>query len=251
MLSESQVDAFVADNGYGYITAVTTAAGSGLTGGSSSGSVALGVSGVTSAMITDGTITGSDIITSTTISAADFTYSSVRTGYAFISPLSCKQYNSTTGTVDTNIYFVAPLVNTHGPFLQLRKAEVAGTYNALCRTDIPVPPTSTVNITGATLMFADNSDACLVGGGLKGKHFPSASTTDIASVYSGTDSDDLATLVGYNQTKAFPAFSAYPVTQSATSATDVFFELEIEQNAPSSNHCRFIGVQLVYTANKP
>jgi len=57
--------------------------------------------------------------------------------------------------------------------------------------------------------------------------------------------------VGYNQTKAFPAFSAYPVTQSATSATDVFFELVIEQNEPASLYCRFIGVQLAYTVNKP
>lgn len=251
VLSEAQVDSYVSDNGYGDITAVTTAAGSGLTGGLSSGSVALSVSGVTSAMITNGTITGSDISTSTTISAADFTYSSVRTGYAFISPLSCKQYNNATGTVDANVYFTAPPTNAHGPFLQLRNAEGAGDYYALCRTDIQVPPTSTVYITGATLMFADESAACLVGGWLRGKHFPSAATTDIASVYSGTSSSDLATMVGYNQTKAFPAFSAYPVTQSATSATDVFFELEIEQNESTSYYCRFIGVQLAYTVNKP
>jgi hypothetical protein len=202
-------------------------------------------------MITNGTITGSDISTSTTISAADFTYSSVRTGYAFISPLSCKQYNNATGTVDADVYFKAPPTNAHGPFLQLRDAEGAGDYYALCRTDIQVPPTSTVYITGATLMFADESAACLVGGWLKGKHFPSSTTTAIASVYSGTNSSDLATMVGYNQTKAFPAFSAYPVTQSATSATDVFFELEIKQNEPTSNYCRFIGVQLAYTVNKP
>jgi len=250
-LTEAQVDSYVANNGYGDITAVTTAADSGLTGGSSSGNVALSVSGVTTAMITDETITGSDIDTSTTISAADFTYSSVRTGYAFISPLSCKQYNNATGTVDANVYFKAPPSNSHGPFLQLRDAEGAGTYNALCRTDIPVPPTSTVNITGATLMFADQSAACLVGGGLKGKQNPANTTTAIASVYSGTSSSDLATIVGYNQTKAFPAFSAYPVTQSATSATDVFFELVIEQNEPASLYCRFIGVQLAYTVNKP
>jgi hypothetical protein len=252
-LTEAQVDSYVSNNGYGNgdITAVTTAAGSGLIGGSPSGTVALNVSGVTSAMITNGTITGSDINTSTTISAANFTYSSVQTGYAFISSLSCKQYNTTTGTVDADVYFLAPPLNFHGPFLQLRDAEGAGTYNALCRTDIPVPPTSTVYITGATLMFADASDACLVGGGLKGKRFPSAYTTDIASVYSGTSSSDLVTNVGYNQTKAFPAFSAYPVTQSATQATDVFFELEIEQNTATGSFCRFIGVQVAYTVNKP
>jgi hypothetical protein len=52
----------------GDITGVTTATGSGLTGGGTSGTVSLSVSGVTSSMITDGTIVGADINSSTNIS---------------------------------------------------------------------------------------------------------------------------------------------------------------------------------------
>lgn len=82
-VNEATVDVWANNNGYGDITAVTTAAGSGLTGGSSSGSVALSVSGVTSAMIANGTITGTDIDTSTTVTAADFAYSSAKTYYRY------------------------------------------------------------------------------------------------------------------------------------------------------------------------
>lgn len=75
-LSEGQVDAFVANNGYGDITAVTTAVGSGLTGGSSSGSVVLSVSGVTSAMISDNTLTANDLATNS-VGAAEIATSAV------------------------------------------------------------------------------------------------------------------------------------------------------------------------------
>jgi len=53
----------------GDITAVTTAAGSGLTGGGTSGNVALSVSGVTSAMITNGTIAAADLASDSVTSA--------------------------------------------------------------------------------------------------------------------------------------------------------------------------------------
>jgi hypothetical protein len=68
----------------GDITGITTAAGSGLSGGNTSGDVSLSVSGVTSAMITDGTISTDDIadgtVTSTDILNGTITGTDVATG---------------------------------------------------------------------------------------------------------------------------------------------------------------------------
>jgi len=68
----------------GDITSVTTVSGSGLTGGGTSGDIALSVSGVTTAMITNGTIatvdladdavTGAKIDADTNITAASYSY---------------------------------------------------------------------------------------------------------------------------------------------------------------------------------
>ena len=253
-LTEAQVDTYVSNNGYGDITGVTTAVGSGLIGGSSSGSVALSVSEVTSAMIANETITGSDINTDTTVTAADFVYSSVRTGYTLLSALTCVQHNSSTGTLDRDIYFRSPgggdSTNSHGPFVHLRTASAAGTYHAVCRANIQVPPTSTLAITAATFLYSDPSPSCLVGGTLRAKQLPSSYSTILASVYSGTSASDVSTFPGWNQTKAFPAFSAYTLTQTATAAGEVFFEVEFEQTEAGQD-CRFIGVQLTYTVSKP
>jgi hypothetical protein len=254
VLSEGQVDSFVANNGYGDIMGVTTAPGSGLTGGTESGTAALSVSGVTSAMITDGTIVGSDINPDTTITADDFIYSSSQIGYILLSPMTCIQTNASTGSLDRDIYFRSPggnpINNSHGPFVMLRSATAVGAYFALCRANIQVPPASNLRITGATLFYSDPSTHCLVGGTLKAKQLPSNINTTLAAVYSGDTDSDVSTAPGYNKTKPFPRFDPYTLTQTATEAGEVFFEVKFQQTLVDQS-CRFIGVQLTYDVDKP
>jgi hypothetical protein len=185
------------------------------------------------------------------VTASSFTYSTPVAGQVIASPTACVRALAGGADPDQNTGVVNPPINALGPSIDVAGGVVSTAYQWHCPVPINVPPGATVTITGATFAYVDSNSTtgmnCRVQADLVYKTFGSTDFgTTVASVYSGTDANDFATTG--SGTKAFPAFPAVNVPSNR----HVFILATIANNATAANgDCRYSGVLIDYTVNRP
>jgi hypothetical protein len=147
----------------------------------------------------------------------------------------------------SNTETINPPDSASGPSI----SDIAQTPNSatqwFCPIHLDVPPGSpSVTITGVTMAFHDASGTCRVQGDLRFKTFGSSSSgTVVASIFSGVDVSDFATV----STASTKAIAGLAVT--ATPNTVVWMTATIAQNATGGGDCRYSGVLVNYTVTHP
>jgi hypothetical protein len=199
---------------------------------------------VTTAKIADGTITGADISQLTEITATDFAYRNPVAGSFYVDPTSCHRAGNNTNPSDRVQTLHMPS-NIYGPALRIEPTSPATTYDFYCPVQLPAH--GNVVITGAALAWfeANTGTNCLVGADIRHKGWGAASFGAILStVYDGADGADFAYVGG--GTKPFPAF-----TYTVPAGQIVWVRPFIISNASPFGDCRFVGVRIDYTVDRP
>lgn len=140
--------------------------------------------------------------------------------------------------------------NIYGPSIVIANL-TQGTYNLFCPIPLQVPAGATVTLTGATLAYSDFSSTCLVGASLRSNTFGASysfGALPISTVYDGTGASDFAYTSGGPLTKAFPTFTPLTLTPSTVLWAQAFV---IEGPSSTSYDCRYSGVQITYTIDRP
>jgi hypothetical protein len=165
-------------------------------------------------------------------------------GTYFASPTECQRWGSVP-YLDTATEH--PPFNSYGPSIRISNT-AAGSYEFYCPVSITVPPgTTALTLTGATMAFFDNSTNCRVAAALHTKAFgTNAGGTLQALVYDGASASDFAFTSPGPTTKAFVPFNA---TLSPDAL--IFVRATIENQASSGGDCRYSGVQINYTVDRP
>lgn len=200
---------------------------------------------VTGAKIASATITGANVNTGTTLTAADFVYSTPKTGWVIVDALSCRRGGSGTA-IDQDMIVFTPPANAFSPTVSVSATAVGG-YDFYCPVQVQVPPGASLTITGGEVFMYDSGGSCLLSGTLSYKPFGQSSFgTDVATVYSGTNSSDYTFSAGFS-VKTLPAISL-----AVGTATQVYLQGTISLNAAgSATSCRFGGARLSYTVDRP
>jgi hypothetical protein len=216
---------------------------------------ALAVGAVTSSAIAAGAVTGATIdpttsITVNTVTSSDFVFSSAVAGAYIAYPTECHRGLGVGGGAALQDVGVADYpVNVFGPSIGITNS-AAGVYDFFCPISVPVPPGATLTVTGASMAFADFSTNCLVGAELRTKAFGSSdgnTGVSISTVYDGANNADFGFQSVGPQTKAFPAFTPFVVSNSTILYVHAFINL----TAAASSDCRYSGTRITYTIDRP
>jgi hypothetical protein len=193
-------------------------------------------------------VTGASIDPTTSINAAEFTFSSPVTNLYFADPTLCQRAEGNIAPYQ-DLQAVHPTGNSFGPSIRISNL-AAGTYSLYCPVSIRVPNGApSVTITGATMAFFDGSTNCLVSAELRSKIVTSASFGVAAStVNDGASATDFAFTTTTASTKAFPSFT---LSVNALSLVWVHAVIQIQNPAASIEDCRYSGVLLAYDVDRP
>ena len=208
----------------------------------------LGAKSVTGAIIADATITGTNIDPTATIDAASFTFSSPVVNLYFADPALCQRAESGMAPYQ-DIQAVHPTGNAFGPSIRISNV-AAGTYSFYCPISLRVPNGApSVTITGATMAFVDASTNCLVSAEIRSNVMTTNNFGVAAStLFDGASGTDYAFTTANNATKAFPActLSVNPLTLVWVHAT-----IQIQNPVATPEDCRYSGVLLSYSVDRP
>jgi hypothetical protein len=204
-------------------------------------------SNIAAATITAANIDPTTSLAVNSVTSGDFVYSSAIAGAYIAPPTAC--HRGVNGGVLQDVGVADYPANYFGPSIWITNT-AAGGYDFFCPISVPVPAGATLTVTGASMAFADFSTNCLVGAELRTKLFGSADNytgASISTVYDGANSADFAFQSTGPQTKAFPAFTPFVVSNS----TILFVHAFINLTATASSDCRYSGTRITYTIDRP
>lgn len=179
------------------------------------------------------------------VQAGGFRFATPQAGRVISHPSSCVRVTGAPSqdTVNSN-----PPTNAFGPSIVSNSVLANSMTDWYCPIDIRAAPGATITITGATLSFYDSSSTCRIQAELRWKQFGSMDFgTIVSTVYSGTGPADFASTVGLPATKAFPNFAGLPVPGDRM----VWINAIIAFNAAGGGDCRYSGVLIDYTTDRP
>jgi len=204
----------------------------------------LGTGVISSTNIAAGTIAGSNINPATTVTAAAYRFNAPLLRQIFADPVMCQR---TSGLPYQDVATDHPTANFFGPSVEITNTN-AGTYDFYCAVPFPRDSGASITVVAASMGYFDASTNCLVGADLRTKVFGTSSLgTVIGSVFDGVDGNDFAFTASGPQVKLFPAFT--PVVVAANSF--LFLHAQISIQALGASGCRYSGVTIAYTTDRP
>lgn len=186
-----------------------------------------------------------------TLTAPGFAYSSPVAGQVIALPNTCIAGNGSNIAMHQDMLSNTQPNNSLGPSISSAASGPNQTRSFFCPIPLHVPPGAAVTITGATLKYTDNGVNCRVQAEIRHRLFSTSNDfgTVVSTVFNGADATDFAfTGPGgfVTGTKAFPAF-----TLAVPSNRIVWVNATIAFNATGGGDCRYSGVLVDYTVDRP
>ena len=186
------------------------------------------------------------------VKAPNFTYSTARTGFIFVQSASCQRGGDDIAPfADTKVHNWPG--NSYSPGIST--SATSGIVSWYCPVDIPRPPGATIRFTSGQFAYYDVQTNCVVGAEVVTKEFGGfgfdASVHKVrGAVYSGTNATDRAAVLPNDN----PAVKPFTFTGDAAART--FAPGDIAWVNPfvdmtAGNSCRFIGMKISYTVDRP
>jgi hypothetical protein len=198
--------------------------------------------------LANGSVTGAKIDSSTTITAADFAYATPVVSTLFVPPHTCHRAGGGIAPYQDVLVYDEP-----GNYLSPAVGATAGNAGILlnCPIELPVRAGATIRLTGATAYLIDVNNDCRVQLGLTYRVLPGANnSTTFSTIHSGTGATDYAyTSPGFNtmEERAFPAFNQLTVGTNL----HLYVAAYLVRSGATSGDCRYGGVKVAYTVDRP
>ena len=186
------------------------------------------------------------------VTAPNFAYTAPRTGTVFIQAATCQRAGNDMAPFENTLIHNWPS-NSYSPGISTDLT--TGTVTWYCPVDIPRPPGGAIRFTTGQMAYFDNLTTCIVGAEVVTKQFGTGGFTagvhdERGEVFSGTNSSDRATAVPGDA----PAVKDFTFAGDATARTLALGDIAWVNpfvGMEAANSCRFIGLRINYTVDRP